>query len=86
MFQTADYGVYKCFGQNAKGNDSKLISVSPPEIRKSKLFLFQRMVTLLGYFNSLTTNFLNISCYLTLFNVLNKTPYETDNNNIIEMV
>ncbi|XP_053386390.1 interleukin-18 receptor accessory protein-like isoform X2 [Mercenaria mercenaria] len=33
--QTSDYGTYKCYGENSKGNASKLISVIPPE-RKQK--------------------------------------------------
>lgn len=26
-----DYGIYKCFGENSKGNDSRLVAVLPPE-------------------------------------------------------
>jgi hypothetical protein len=40
IFQESDYGTYMCYGVNSKGNDSRLISVEPPEHKLSKLFNF----------------------------------------------
>ena len=37
LFQPSDYGSYKCIGMNHKGNDSKLVSIVPPEHSKGKL-------------------------------------------------
>ncbi|XP_060571444.1 interleukin-1 receptor accessory protein-like 1-B [Ruditapes philippinarum] len=37
--QESDYGTYMCYGVNSKGNDSRLISVEPPEHKLKHLSL-----------------------------------------------